>query len=398
MDSLARLHTRLQSLVIFRNLLSDGVVQLLLSLLDTENAPLWERVSRYGAFASALLQKTENFSDYLWGLIVYDPNFYIAAWARGERTSPALKECLQKELQLLQELSQLSAGTVQAALGYDGYLPEWRNRPADFPADYMALLESAHTGGFGMYAKYRAFTLNGQALVPVSAPDPVRLSDLSGYEAQRRIVLDNTLALLSGKPAANTLLYGDAGTGKSSCVKALLNEYAPMGLRLIEIRRDQLLHIPEVASSLNGNPLKFILFIDDLTLSADSEELGALKSVLEGAVWKRSQNVILYATSNRRHLIHETFSQREGDEIHREETVQEQVSFSDRFGLAVRFFRPDKEEYLSIVHALARQYALGPDVDLDLKAERFAMEKGGRSPRAARQLVEMLKSREGTSR
>ena len=208
------------------------------------------------------------------------------------------------------------------------------------------------------------------------------------------MVVNNTLTLLSGKPAANVLLYGDAGTGKSSTVKAIINEYQTKGLRLIEISKRQVADIPVVIEKLRKNPLKFILFIDDLSFSQENDDLYELKAALEGSVSAKSANVAIYATSNRRHLIKETFSDRQGDDVHRNETMQEMWSLSDRFGLRVGFMAPNKDLYLKIVHELKDMYKVHiSDEELDLLAEQYAI--GGRSPRVARQFIEHLKSIEG---
>jgi predicted AAA+ superfamily ATPase len=244
--------------------------------------------------------------------------------------------------------------------------------------------------GYGVFLKHHMFSVADGWVAPVHSPDPVRLSDLKGYARERAAVVENTKALLEGKPAANALLYGDAGTGKSSTIKALVNECAGEGLRLIEFRKNQLSEIPAVAERLRGNPLKFILFIDDLSFSEDNGEVGALKAILEGTVSARTKNVVIYATSNRRHIVSERFSDRGDDEIHRNETIQEQVSLSQRFGLAVNFMKPDRAQYLSIVRELALQYGVNDLETLDLLAERYAIERGGRSPRVARQFVEAL--------
>jgi predicted AAA+ superfamily ATPase len=228
-------------------------------------------------------------------------------------------------------------------------------------------------------------------LVPVLYPDTVRLCDLIGYRRQRELVLENTRALLRGAPAANVLLYGDSGTGKSSTVKAVLNELAPEGLRLIELRKEQLHDIPALLDQLSGNPLKFILYIDDLSFTKDDDNFRALKAVLEGSIASRRQNVAVYATSNRRHLVQETFSDREGDEIHLTDTLEEQSSLADRFGLSITFSRPDKEEFLEIVTALAHKNGLSVSLEeLAVGAQAFALRRGGRSPRVARQYVEHL--------
>ena len=214
------------------------------------------------------------------------------------------------------------------------------------------------------------------------------------YERERQIIIDNTKALLSGKPAANILLTGDAGTGKSSTVKAVANALWEDGLRIVEVRKDQLRVIPKILDELSENPLKFILFIDDLSFLKDDDNFNTLKAVLEGSVTAKSSNVVIYATSNRRHIIKETFSDRDGDDIHRNDTMQELVSLSERFGIHVTFSKPNKETYLHIVHHLAEENGIGmPNTELDLLAERFALERGGRSARLARQFVDGLLSR-----
>lgn len=239
------------------------------------------------------------------------------------------------------------------------------------------------------------FAFKDGAVVPVLSPDPVRLTDLKGYAREREAVLHNTLALIDGKPAANALLYGDAGTGKSSTVKAIVNELAGRGLRLVEIGRDALSGIPALIDTLAGNPLKFILFIDDLSFKSDSDDFGALKAVLEGSASARPNNLAVYATSNRRHIVRESFSDRAGDDVHRGETIQELASLSERFGLSVNFYTPDRQQYLDIVRALAEQYGVRLDGEtLEREAERWALRRGGRSPRIARQFVEQ-KTREG---
>ncbi len=192
-------------------------------------------------------------------------------------------------------------------------------------------------------------------------------------------------------PAVNVLLYGDAGTGKSSSVKAIANEFAADGLRLVEVKKNQLYQIPALLDSLAQNPLKFILFIDDLSFSANDDNFAALKAILEGSVGGRSQNVVVYATSNRRHLIKETLSDRSGDDIHEADTRQELMSLSARFGLTVTFQRPDKVRFEEILLDLAKQYGVQmPSDQLFIKGEAFAIRAGGRSPRVARQFIELL--------
>ena len=232
---------------------------------------------------------------------------------------------------------------------------------------------------------------NGE-IIPVKYPERIQLQNLTGYERERQVIIDNTIAFIDNKPAANTLLYGDAGTGKSSTVKAIVNRFADKGLRMIEVRKKDLLEIPYLIEQLANNPLKFILFIDDLSFSKSNEEIGALKAILEGSVSAKTDNIVVYVTSNRRHLIKETFSARAGDDIHINETIQEQTSLSHRFGLSVLFSKPTKAEYLKIVYDLCDSYEIVRPDNLDILAERHAMSRGGRSGRTARQFVDSLKS------
>ncbi len=172
-----------------------------------------------------------------------------------------------------------------------------------------------------------------------------------------------------------------------------LNELWSDGLRIIEVRKDQLRAIPKILDELSENPLKFILFIDDLSFLKDDDNFNALKAVLEGSVTAKSSNIVIYATSNRRHIIKEKFSDREGDDVHRNETLQELVSLSERFGMHISFDKPNKETYLKIVHHLAERYGIMVNDELDLLAERFALERGSRSARLARQFVDGLLSK-----
>jgi len=394
MDNLEDLNYKLCSLTIFRGLLDDAAIKGLRALLSGEGKRLAEKIDDYSFFVSRLFAETEDLTKYIWSRIRKDQNSYVLRKARKEMVDPVLEECLLNELGILEEIAQLNAREVKRSIGYEGFLPEWKNGKADYVREYALFIQNVSKLGYGVFSGRRMFTVENSGIVPVEYPDPVTLSDLKGYARERKAVIDNTLALLDGKPAANVLLYGDAGTGKSSTVKAVVNEYCDRGLRLIEIRKNQLPELPSVIGSLHRNPLKFILFIDDLSFEGGNEEIGVLKAILEGTVSARASNAVIYATSNRRHLINEKFSDRANDEIHRNETMQEQISLSDRFGLSVCFSTPGREEYLAIVDALAAQYGLRNTEELALRAERYAIERGGRSPRAARQFVEHMISAE----
>ncbi len=395
MAALDEMSLRLHSLVIFHNLPGDRVIAKLHALLASENKPPAEQIACYSAFVSGLFQENTNLTEYILDRVLEDENVYAVKRANNQPIDGMLEECLENELRILEDLSQISASEIKGRLAYEGYLPAWQTSSIDYLSAYRDRMAHIHTRGYGIYCKYHMFMIQDGGIVPVKCPDPVRLSDLKGYERERQAAVDNTLALLKGKPAANVLLYGDAGTGKSSTVKAIVNEYHSEGLRLIEVTKKQFCDMPGIMEKLVENPLKFILFIDDLSFEEAQDEFSALKAVLEGSVTAKAQNAVIYATSNRRHLVREMFSDRSGDDIHSNETIQEQRSLSERFGLSVSFFKPDKEQYLQIIHALQEPYGLQMDEQkLDLAAERYALQRGGRSPRVARQFMEYLKSKE----
>jgi len=391
-NRLEELNLKLHSLVIFRGLLEDEGINLLSRLLESAGLPLLSRTDAYAAFAARLFGEGPDFTAYLWDRTAALENPYVKLRAEG-RDDAALRRCAEDELRFLTELSGFAGERAQRALGLSG-LPVWENTPMDFVAAYEARMADIGRTGYGVYAKHNMFLVKDGSLRPVVFPDPVRLCDLKGYERERGQVVENTLALLRGRPAANALLYGDAGTGKSSTVKAVVNEYAGEGLRLAEIRKDQILEIPAVAEQLSRNPLKFILFLDDLSFTGQTEEAGVLKAILEGSASAKAQNIAVYATSNRRHLIGERFSDRGDDDIHRNETMEEQASLSERFGLRVNFGKPDKAQYLRIVEGILedRGIRMGQE-ERALRAERYALEHGGRSPRVARQFAEHLMSK-----
>ena len=212
-----------------------------------------------------------------------------------------------------------------------------------------------------------------------------------GYEEEREKVVANTRAFVEGRPAANTLLCGDAGTGKSSTVKAVANAFFDEGVRLIELRKDQLSLLPYVMGKISGNPLKFIIFIDDLAFNRSDDNFSMLKAALEGSASATADNAVIYATSNRRHIVKESFGDRDGDDVHRNDTMQETLSLSERFGLTVLFSKPDKKLYLKIVKELALRAGIAMDEkELEIQAEAFALRKGNRSARCAEQFINSL--------
>ncbi|MGI6721162.1 MAG: ATP-binding protein [Anaerovoracaceae bacterium] len=391
----SELSIRLNTLTIFRGLLDDPVISDLKDLLWMvgESEDTKATVSAYSAFAALLYEEGGNLSSYMLRAVLDDENFYVKMTAAGRTPTQPMEECLDRELELLQEISQLQSSQVTMYIGYHGFLPSWDTEPCDLPAEYRKRLADLPSHGFGIFAKYHTFSVKDGHVVPVKYPDTQRMDQLFGYERERQRIITNTMALIEGRGCNNMLLYGDAGTGKSSTIKAVANEYADRGLRLVEIKKNQLFQIPEVVEELSASPLKFIIYIDDLSFSSNDDNFSTLKAMLEGSVSTSGDNIAIYATSNRRHLLKETMADREGDELHINDTLQETMSLAARFGLTITFQRPGKEEYLHIVDELAKQYGVEMDSDeLHTKAEAHATRNSGRSPRTAKQFIELLKS------
>lgn len=245
--------------------------------------------------------------------------------------------------------------------------------------------------GCGIFARYKAFIWRDGDIQPVLHPDRIDMDSFTGYEIQRDMVVNNTKSFIEGKSCNNCLLYGDKGTGKSSTVKAIANEFRKDGLRIVEIPKERLIDFPILVDKIAALPMKFIIFIDDLSFQKQDQSYTTLKAVLEGGLAARPDNALIYATSNRRHLVKESFSDRTDDDVNTRDNMQESLSLSDRFGLAVCYSIPTKKEFVDIVIALARQKGIEmSDEELEMGAERFALSRGGRSPRCAKQYVESL--------
>ena len=370
--NLTEWNARLHGLVIFRALLDDDVIAKFVDLTDRMAAAPQSTgavCDAAASFEAALFEHTTNFGEYLSAAVLEAETVCVRQAAVSE-VPPVLQTALDNELDFLQQLCSLTLDEL-------------------LDAAYAQRMSEVGKKGYGMFAKHHVFTVENGQLVPVRYPDPQRLDELPGYEQEREKVIANTRALLAGMPANNVLLYGDAGTGKSSTVKAIANEFAADGLRLVEVKKNQLYQIPDLMDKLAANPLKFILFIDDLSFTANDDNFAALKAILEGSVGGRARNIAVYATSNRRHLIKETLSDRTGDDIHEADTRQELMSLSARFGLTVTFQRPEKARFEVILTELAKQHGIEmPHDELLTKAEAFAIRAGGRSPRVAKQFIE----------
>ena len=388
-----QLKLEIDSLTVLADVKNDAVVCRLRELLevlcskDQTNA-----VSCYSNFVTALYPSTVSLTDYIRTLILQDDNFYVKKKAAAKLIDPEITEAVEHELAVLQNIAALTSDEVRGYIDYDEYLPSWTNHPVDLHYDFMEKINNVSKLGYGIFAKYNFFRLDEGEIIPVAHPDYQKLDQLFEYKRERDLIMKNTEALVNGTGASNMLLYGDAGTGKSSTIKAVAAALAPRGLRIIEVKKNQLYQIPKVMEELASNPLKFILFIDDLSFTGNDDNFSALKATLEGSISGCGENAVIYATSNRRHLVKESFGDRAGDELHLNDTMQETMSLAARFGLTITFQKPGKDTYLTIVKSLAEEYGIEMDEEeLFKKAEAHAIRKNGRSPRTAKQFIELLK-------
>ena len=270
----------------------------------------------------------------------------------------------------------------------------------DVPAFKAAVTEFYREFGVGKLGLHKAFRIqhweDGARIVPISNIAHVKLDDLVGYELAKQKLIENTEAFVVGKAANNCLLYGDAGTGKSTSIKAIANQYYDRGLRLIEIYKHQFCDLNDVISQIKNRNYKFIIYMDDLSFEEFEIEYKYLKAVIEGGLEKKPDNVLIYATSNRRHLIRENFSDKEEirEDMHTSDTVQEKLSLYARFGVTIYFGAPSKKEFQQIVSALAERYQISMDTETLLaEANKWELSHGGLSGRTAQQFVDYLRGK-----
>ena len=386
--------TRTEELILLKDVCADEAVAAFTEAAERGSAAAYAR-----AYALLLAEDAENsFAAYRGRKGLSDAILFARRAFSGTLT-PHLIQAYRRDLGILQSLASFAdRPPEELAPTEKDPLPAMRSGTDDalFGSDWASeetaeRLEAFYRkNGFGMFIANKAFTLADGALRPVRNTSAITLSDLKDYEDEKRAVENNVINFVKGLPYSDMLLYGDKGTGKSSTVHAVLNKYAEQGLRAVELQKDQLAEINAVKELLSALPFHFLLFIDDLSLEEKDEKVTSLKASLEGSMNEKSANVMIVATSNRRHILKENFSDRDNS-VHASDTMEEQLSLSDRFGLTVRFSSTGKREYLSIVTQLAHDMKLKiGDEELCALAERWATVKGGRSPRRARQFADFV--------
>lgn len=365
--------------------------------------------------------------NYLTYLMVNDENAYSTACEIRGNISGSINDIAKHDFTIFKELFEFKFEGLIRVLEIPelGIIENYRrseqsgkvfnHRIRDRICDLSVRLEQAGTVeefqaevtefyrefGVGKLGLHKAFRIEhegqGARIVPITNIAHVHLSDLVGYELAKKKLIDNTKAFVQGKKANNCLLFGDAGTGKSSSIKAIINQYYDQGLRMIEVYKHQFQDLNSVISQIKNRNYKFIIYMDDLSFEEFEIEYKYLKAVIEGGLEKKPDNVLIYATSNRRHLVRKKFSDKaeRDDELHTNDTVQEKLSLVARFGVTIYFGAPDKKEYHNIVKNLARMNRIQMDEeDLLLEADRWELNHGGRSGRTAQQFIDYLLGKE----
>ena len=380
------------SIVIFRDILKTKVIKKLISFLEVYDDDNKIKVCNYYSdFLYELFKYNDNIADYLLAQILKDENVYIYKCIKKENINKNLEESLKNELNFFCLLSSFDFNSIFTE-EYSNKISKLESKTLNFYDIYTSHIKEISKRGYGIFYNNNMFTLDDRKnIIPAKHQDKQDIHQLYGYERERSKVISNTKALLEGKKANNILLYGDAGTGKSSTIKAIANMFKDEGLRLIEVKKSQLSFITDIIETLSLSPLKFIIFIDDLTFSSNDDTFSYLKAVLEGGVNSFPTNVAVYVTSNYRHLIKENFNDRQGDDIHIEDTIQQIMSLTNRFGIIITFQRPDKDLFIDIVLSYAKDNNIQMHKeDIIKQAESYAIRSAGRSPRVARQFIETL--------
>lgn len=401
---------------VFNNDIGQGFFTLLQTLyhrdsnLQTSPVTSVDCLQAYGNWFKNLATKNQSWQDYLTIEILQNDNPFSQQVKKISLQDLPLSliKAAQHDLQILQNLYEFNIQQLSQWVQTASQLPispvvwdvetkliTFLNKQENWQDTLEALANHYRQHGTGIFAQYNALSWQQGELIGIANPDPIQLKDIVGYESQKEELIKNTEFLLAGYSALPILLYGSRGSGKSSLVKGLLQKYSNQGLRLIEVAKSELKQLPSIVEKLRNIPHKFIIFVDDLSFEEDDDTFKALKVVLEGSLTAKAQNVVVYATSNRRHLIREFFADRprpsDADEIHAWDTVQEKLSFSDRFGLTLTFEPANQDTYLKIVHHLATQSGITlSQQELEFRAKQWATRHNGRSGRTARQFIDFL--------
>lgn len=392
--------TSLLLISVFKNVLKDKVISsfvTFLNQLSSDEKNFSNDLKLYSDFINNLydVSQTQNMFEYVKKLVYIDENIVSKGCSSCICENNQLLNTARYELTLLDNLISFDYQTIKDLFLFKYprmtemiiHLPSFNTEGAE-PLNLDYLISSYKNKGYGVFSCYSAFKYTENMEVkPVEFIDTISFDDLKNYKYQQDILKQNTKAFLDGKTANNVLLYGDRGCGKSSSVKALLNEFSDYNLKVIQVYKEAFLKLPELYDKLRNLPLKFIIFADDISFDEDEKNFSSIKAILEGSLSNRPSNVLIYATTNRMHLVKESFSAREGNEVHYNDTIDEMVSLSDRFGIILTFSSLIKSEYLDIVKQIASDCCVEVNENLLQQACTFSMQKGIMTPRIARQFI-----------
>ncbi|MCI6854830.1 MAG: ATP-binding protein [Firmicutes bacterium] len=439
------MHKLVSKLLIYSNLVEDSILTNLSGIFKSWEkgvdekeeiiARIYKEIKRILDISTAYGFDTNLWHNYLTFLLISNENsFSLTCERTGASEDGTVNYLAKQDFRIFKALFDFDFGPIERALGIDCFTTicsykavakreRVYNRNVSEKVRELSLKIAAAEGeeeifrlvtdhykryGVGLFGVNRAFRIrrNGAGgrldFVPINNADSIRLDDLVGYKIQKEQLVTNTRAFVEGKAANNVLLYGDSGTGKSTSVRAVLNEYYDKGLRMIEIYKHQFRDLSDVIAQIKDRNYFFIIFIDDLSFEEHEVEYKFLKAVIEGGVESRPDNILIYATSNRRHLIKETWNDRNdmefNGEIHRSDTMEEKLSLSARFGVLINYSIPNRQEYHEIVEALAAKQGIKMERDkLLLAANTWELRHGGVSGRTAQQFINYLEGEQDTN-
>lgn len=405
----------MDELIVFNPLFQDERIK---SCFEMYNEIINGNLKNSNSFVSLLIKLAEEYNLYdnlfnslLTYLLINNENSFTLALERKQVVADNLKAVVMNDFTIIfkmfnsdfSNLEPLQQNLIsnftpskpvinQELFEVSTTLQDSLTKCGDLESFYQILENFFATYGVGKFGLNKAFRYENQEIVPIIHIGNGKLHQLIGYKTQKQTLRNNTEAFLAGKKANNVLLYGDSGTGKSSSIKALLNEYYKDGLRMIEVYKHQFKDLPKIIQQLQSRNYKFILFMDDLSFEEFEIEYKYLKAVIEGGLEKKPDNILIYATSNRRHIVKQTWSEREDhDEVNINDAKQEKTSLSSRFGVKILFMHPDRINYLNIVDGLAKQYGLEMEQDeLHQKALTWEIRHGGFSGRTAKQFIHAM--------
>lgn len=373
-------------LFIFHKILEDKTIQ---AMLEKDNVTLLRGMVEFSEREGVT---DDSLKEYVASKLANDENVLSELVRSGKNIGDDLCRCAMLDIENIygrlfnSKIKYTRSGNEPGF--YEGYTESVRKMTQSSDAQQLLerLLKHYSVLGTGLLAKYIAFRFDGE-LKGIANADKTTFDEIVGMDHQKKVLIDNTRAFVEGKFANNVLLFGDRGTGKSSSVKALLNMFASDGLRVIELPKSAITKIPELTKQLEESPHKYILFLDDLTFERHDTEYRALKIAMEGQLQANANNVLVYATSNRRHLIRETWADRDGGEVHVNDNKQEMLSLAERFGISLFFPAPDSKQYIEIVRILLERHGIELTDEIKKEAVRWEMNYGGKSGRCAKQFV-----------